>query len=256
MKFPTQPIVVKLGGSVITHKEKESTINQTNLRRLLTEIHSTGIAVVIVHGGGSFGHILAQRYSVTQGRSCSTPWAASLVMHNMACLNNLVVNEMLDVGFAPLTFPPHALLSDNLYFPSASRRLLEHAYLEGFTPVTFGDVVLDHKTGFKILSGDYLAAQLAIILKADALIFGTAVDGVYPDFSAPDLSPYTEIDQHTKFSTLGSDATGGIRFKVKQALRAAKVGIRTWIVNADKPSLLAHAITNQDILCTRVVWRR
>lgn len=210
---------------------------------------------MIVHGGGSFGHILAQKYSVNRGRSRSTPQAASLVMYNMACLNKLVVNEMIDVGFSPFTFPPHAFLSDEARFSSKSLRLFKHAYREGFTPVTFGDVILDGKSGFKIVSGDYLAAQLAIMFEAEALIFGTAVDGVYPDYSVPDLTPYEEVDQYTKFSVLGGDATGGIRFKVKQALRAAKMGIRTCIVNANKPGLLAQAIANQDIVCTRVVWK-
>ena len=38
----------------------------------------------------------------------------------------------------------------------------------GFTPVLYGDAVLDEKLGFTVLSGDQIVSYLAIELNAEA----------------------------------------------------------------------------------------
>ncbi|UCH38405.1 MAG: hypothetical protein JSV76_06030, partial [Candidatus Bathyarchaeota archaeon] len=49
--------LLKLGGSVITNKEKPCTPNHSVIMRLAHEIKRANITpLVIVHGGGSFGH--------------------------------------------------------------------------------------------------------------------------------------------------------------------------------------------------------
>ena len=49
----------------------------------------------------------------------------------------------------------------------------------GFTPVLYGDAVLDEKMGFTILSGDQLVAYLAIKFKAEKIVIGVDTDGLY-----------------------------------------------------------------------------
>ena len=66
-------ILIKFGGSVITDKSRYRTFNADVVRRLCKEIRDSGERVIVVHGAGSFGHVLAKehvRYMVG-GRSSS-----------------------------------------------------------------------------------------------------------------------------------------------------------------------------------------
>ena len=48
-----------------------------------------------------------------------------------------------------------------------------------FTPVLYGDAVLDDKLGFTVLSGDQLVAYLAIKYKASKIVIGADTDGLF-----------------------------------------------------------------------------
>ncbi|PSN92687.1 hypothetical protein B9Q03_00460 [Candidatus Marsarchaeota G2 archaeon OSP_D] len=246
-------VIVKIGGSVITDKNTGSLkVNTSELRRIIDELSSTELNLVLVHGGGSFGHTLAKKYLVHKGKQYSSTHAASKVMVSMMHLNSIIMDTMVEKGLSPLSLPPHAILSDQGRFRAYQKKLLNLALNQGFIPVTFGDVILDQKTGFKILSGDFLAAELAIILQAKRLVFGTNVDGVFPNLD--DNRILREVNRSTKFFSVTTDVTGGIQYKVKQGLRAARAGIETLIINASKPGNMKAAISGQKILCTKIVW--
>ncbi|PSO09304.1 hypothetical protein B9Q04_01070 [Candidatus Marsarchaeota G2 archaeon BE_D] len=246
-------VIVKIGGSVITDKNTGSLkVNTSELRRIIDELSSTELNLVLVHGGGTFGHTLAKKYLVYKGKQYSSVYAASEVMVSMMHLNSIIMDTMVEKGLPPLSFPPHAILSGQGRFRACQKKLLNLALNQGFIPVTFGDVILDQKTGFKILSGDFIAAELAIILQAKRLVFGTNVDGVFPNLD--DNRILHEVNRYTKFFSVTTDVTGGIRYKVKQGLRAARAGIETLIVNASKPGNMKAAISGQKVLCTKIVW--
>ena len=57
-------IIVKLGGSIITDKAEYRKFRADTVDRLAGEIVSSGKQVIIVHGAGSFGHILAKEHSL------------------------------------------------------------------------------------------------------------------------------------------------------------------------------------------------
>ena len=58
-------IVLKLGGSVITEKERNLTPNLNSIDRLAREIAEANVkGLMIVHGGGSYGHPLAKQYNI------------------------------------------------------------------------------------------------------------------------------------------------------------------------------------------------
>lgn len=250
----TRTVVVKIGGSVITDKEAGSlTLRKHVLERIVGELKSVRANLVLVHGGGSFGHTVAKQYAVHMGKKRSTPNAASKVMDSMVQLNHMVAQAMIEAGMAPLSLPPHALLGVGKGFDQRQVRLMLLALREGFTPLLYGDVVLDSRNGFKIVSGDYVAAELAILLRAERLVFGTSVDGVYKNPDDP-TSIYQRINRHTRFVTKTGDVTGGIGYKVKQGLRAAKAGIKTLIVNATKPGNIRSAIMEEWSFGTEIVW--
>src|SRR3989475_11158888 len=62
-------LLVKLGGSVVTEKTHLRTPRSAAIRRLARELASLGGPLLIVHGAGSSGHILASRHRLNDGGS-------------------------------------------------------------------------------------------------------------------------------------------------------------------------------------------
>ena len=63
-------VVIKLGGGLITDKGSMKKLDSYSLERVVESISSIaemGVPVVIVHGAGSFGHLLAKKWSISGG---------------------------------------------------------------------------------------------------------------------------------------------------------------------------------------------
>ena len=59
--------IIKLGGSVITDKTKEAYFKTEIMNNLSREIKKSNQQCIIIHGAGSFGHVLAKKYNLNQG---------------------------------------------------------------------------------------------------------------------------------------------------------------------------------------------
>ncbi|HUK74804.1 MAG TPA: hypothetical protein VLU99_03350, partial [Nitrososphaerales archaeon] len=71
------PVVVKLGGSVITDKKVAFSYREAAVRGLGSAMASSKVPVVLVHGGGSFGHTEARRHGLSSSRSSPSPEGVS-----------------------------------------------------------------------------------------------------------------------------------------------------------------------------------
>ena len=65
-------IILKIGGSVITDKFSQiPKINPENLKRISKEISSVynkeKMSLIIVHGAGSYGHVIVSKTSIDKG---------------------------------------------------------------------------------------------------------------------------------------------------------------------------------------------
>ncbi|MFC1789909.1 hypothetical protein ACFLZP_00275 [Patescibacteria group bacterium] len=64
-------ILVKLGGSLITNKQKPFTQRPKTIARLVREIHQAKNKVnkllIVGHGGGSYPHVPAKKFQTNQG---------------------------------------------------------------------------------------------------------------------------------------------------------------------------------------------
>ncbi len=70
---PGPATLVKLGGSVITDKGVAFSYREKVVRALGRAVASSGLPVVVVHGGGSFGHTAAKRFGLSSRRSSPSP---------------------------------------------------------------------------------------------------------------------------------------------------------------------------------------
>src|SRR5436189_2282462 len=105
-------LLVKLGGSVVTEKDKLRTARRPAIRRLAGELAAVRQPLLVVHGAGSYGHILASRHRLNEcGSTSAKRAAAARVQADVRELNRLVVEAMNRAGFAAIPIPPSAILA-------------------------------------------------------------------------------------------------------------------------------------------------
>jgi isopentenyl phosphate kinase len=253
--------IVKLGGSVVTIKDKPMTADHENIRRIAEEIKAGWpTPLMIVHGGGSFGHPVAKKYGIADGFISKRQVIGFTRTHQaMVALNTIIVEALLDEGIPSLSVAPSSFII------TKDGRMLRGGFenvgrivVKGMLPVLYGDVVLDKTRGFSILSGDQLAVCLAVSTGASRLIFGVDVDGVYT--SNPKLSAQARLIERLSLEklegfveigkALTTDVTGGMLGKVSEAKAAVEAGIEVRLVNATKPGVILKALRGEPIAGT------
>ncbi len=251
--------VLKIGGSVITDKSVELKARTNTIDRLATEIEKANVhSLIIVHGGGSFGHPRAQQYEIKDGlKDGSQKIGFAETHHLMTVLNGLLMDALIwhTVPAVSVT-PSSVIVTKNGRIQSLEDAPIEKLLDMSFLPVLYGDAVLDSELGFTILSGDQLVAMLATHFGAERIIVGTDVDGLH------DADPKTEktakLFEHLTLreleglqSRLGkstaSDVTGGMVGKIAELLPALEKGIPVTIMNATKPNSVYMALKGERV---------
>ena len=257
-----KPTVLKLGGSVITNKKKPLTPNLTAIERLAGEISRAHISpLVLIHGGGSFGHPIAKKYSIDKGYTDHPQiMGFSKTRQAMMTLNKFVVDSLILHNIPAVTVQPSSCTITKqgrieVMEETPLRRLLEM----GFVPVLHGDAVLDSDMGFAILSGDQLVSSLATKLEAERIIIGIDVDGLYTSDPKTDANAQLiqQINQQelTKMQhEIGGirvpDVTGGMLGKVLELIPAVEKEIPVIIVNAVKLGNVYKALKGEEVVGT------
>lgn len=178
-------IVIKIGGSIITKKEKNiPAVNQKVLNQLSSEVadlHKKGYKLIIIHGAGSFAHSIAKKYQLDNGiknKKQVVGW--SQIYQSMAILNQTVCTSLEKHNLPVVPLPPHTFVRlKNKQIDQFVTKLIESFLKNNLVPVLYGDIVLDSKLTAAILSGDLILSYLAQQLKAERAIFLTDVDGVF-----------------------------------------------------------------------------
>ena len=198
--------ILKLGGSVITNKKKPFTPNKKAITRLAKEIKQANVEfLLLIHGGGSFGHPIAKKYEIRNGYKDSSQIMGFSKTHQaMVSLNKIILDALNQKEIPAVAVQPSAFITtDNGRITCMDKEIVLKLLEFGITPVLYGDVVLDSDLGFTILSGDQLVSSLAIKLNADRIIMGLDVDGLFTKdpkihSSARLLHPAQTLDVHLR----------------------------------------------------------
>jgi isopentenyl phosphate kinase len=261
--------LVKLGGSVITEKRELRNFRDDVTRRLLGEIKESGSQVVLVHGAGSFGHILASKYGLKDGFSNDDQIKGiSEVQYDVRELNMRILRLASDLGLNPVSIPPAAtVVCRSKKISQLNTEPFSSSVKLGMTPITFGDVVFDSEIGFCICSGDDLMFHLSKAFKPEKAIFVTDTDGIFEAnpkkhegakvLKQVDQGVLERLKIHRKQCEScrgdeGDDATGGILRKVEIMLQISQLGMESLILNGLQPGRLRDCLSGDEVTGTVV----
>jgi isopentenyl phosphate kinase len=230
---------VKLGGSVITDKAGREAADLPLIARLAAEIAAAraarpGLALVLGHGSGSFGHPYAARYGVHTGLPPGADYAGFALTAAAALrLNRIVVDALLDAGVPALALQPSASLwSAGGRIAAWDTAHVGHALSHGLVPVVHGDVAFDSAQGTAIISTEALLAHLALATELrPARVILVGEDAVYsadprsnPAAERVPLITAANLDAalHGAAGSHAVDVTGGMRSKLELMWRLAQ----------------------------------
>jgi len=258
-------VIVKLGGSVITHKESvPPTINEQHLSRIVKELSMHDGKLIVVLGGGAHGHQAAHKYGFGNPDTDPEKLLAGIpeIRHNMLQLASRVENEFTSQGIPGVIISPFMISTlQNGLIDNFSIEIIKSTLNAGIAVIIHGDVCYDKTKAASILSGDTIAKYLAEELQPKAVLIGTNVDGVMDD--NPDTNPDARhiplINSSNKNQTLTKtgpsssiDVTGGMTKKITELVELAKYDVDIAIFNLLIPGRLTALLQNNDVICTRI----
>jgi isopentenyl phosphate kinase len=249
--------LIKLGGSVLTDKSIYRTPRLDVIARLALELSSCSDRLIVVHGAGSYGHMLAKTHHMADGKAPAS--AVAQVHADVRELQGLVLAALDDAGVPAISLSTYDLARlTSGHLASFAYEPVHETIAHGFTPVMSGDVVLDQARGTGILSGDVLMVELARAVHPARAVFVTDVDGIYdrdPMESGARLLPRIDLstqDVRTSEARV-PDITGSIAGKLARARDVAKTGTPVHVINGMAHGRLADLLLGKDAVGTTIL---
>jgi isopentenyl phosphate kinase len=241
--------IIKLGGSVITHKEKYRRLNRDAIENLCGVISSIKEPTILIHGAGSFGHLLALKYGLeAPGPIKGKEKEISKVMADVLSLDSIIVNELNGNGINAVAVPPHVVYTSS----KPDFRSVEKIIENGFVPVLYGDIIFN-EGHYRILSGDDIALDLSIKYRPDSVIFLTDVDGLFTldpkKFADAKLIRRIKAEKMVVDGSEG-DATGSMAGKMEKIKKMVVYTKKVLIINGSNPKMVENWIRGRKFVGT------
>jgi isopentenyl phosphate kinase len=183
------------------------------------------------------------------------PDGIAVVHESMISLNHIIAKSMIKFKLNPYAVSPFSFISGN---KPLVKKIFELASMtrDKIIPVTYGDVVYRANHKYSILSGDELMTMISHVLKPKKVIFAVNVDGIYTDPQGKQVIQTIEEKSLIKFSNVNFDITGGMKRKVREALKISLGGMDVHFVNGFKPERLLKLIENKKTEGTVIKGKR
>jgi isopentenyl phosphate kinase len=253
--------LIKLGGSIITDKTTEGAFRHDTVTRLATELKTADKDSILVHGAGSFGHILAKQHHLNDGLTQpSQTLGFAQTQASVQRLNTLVIDALHHQGLPAISLPPHAItILDNHHLKTMDFTMFSDYLDQGFLPVTYGDVALDTTLHGSICSGDLLMYVLAAEFHPEKVIFVMDEDGLYT--ANPKTHPTATFIENISIKDLPrlstgldsrADVTKGMQGKLETISSIAQLGIDVILVNGNVKNRLHDILQGTPTRCTTI----
>jgi acetylglutamate kinase len=278
--YRDQVFVVKLGGDVLSDGgARDQAATQLAL------LHSLGIRLVVVHGGGPQATALARRLGqeprIVAGRrvtddaalevakmvyagQLNTDLLAALRAHKVQAvgLSGVDADLLLAHRRPPVSVVDDAGLSVQVDYGNVGdiarvdSRILVTLMDARFVPVV-ASLAGDDDGAVYNVNADTVAESIAVALRAQKLIFLTGAPGVLRDRNdSSTLVTFADPDDLAGLMSSGALA-GGMRPKVEACIRAATSGVeRTHIIDGRAPDALLLEVFTGAGCGTMIVGRK
>ncbi|MHA1272263.1 MAG: type 2 isopentenyl-diphosphate Delta-isomerase [Promethearchaeota archaeon] len=264
-------IILKLGGSLITDKSSQFSVREDIIKKASKQILdyiNKKKKIIIVHGGGSFGHPLAKKFDLINGfnNKINQQLLGLVKTHSaMLELNSIILNEFHSIEIPAISFHASSIYTfdENNRIKGSNIGQIEIALNLGLIPILYGDICFKSSKSFSIISGDQIIYDLCkklIGYEIYKVIFATEQDGIFiknPLDNKIKLAKKIKIDEidDLKLAKLETktDVTGGIIGKLKFIKKIAKLGISVQIINGLKNNNIYNALIDRPIICTEII---
>jgi len=253
---------LKLGGSLITDKDKPYTPRLDKLKSLALEIKSVldsdpGLLLILGHGSGSFGHTAAKKHGTRDGVQTPEQWQGfAEVRFQAAELNRFVMESLFHAGVAAIPFSPSAsMVSKNRKVTSHNIMAIRKSLEAHILPVVHGDVAFDEALGGTILSTEDVFTFLADQFPTARILLAGIEAGVWEDFPArTKLVKQIQLSDYEKMrsgigGSASTDVTGGMKAKVEEMLQLIQkhANLTAQIFSAEEEGHLARALAGENV---------
>lgn len=228
---PADLVFLKLGGSLITHKDQPETPKPGTIARLAREIQHAleqrPMRLLIGHGSGSFGHAAAARREIQHGIHAPQDWSGYVEVWQAAHrLHALVLEAFWQEDLPAISYPPStSALAEDGELVTMTHEPIQQSLEAGLLPITMGDIVFDRIRGAAIVSTEQVFAYLAARLRPGRILLAGSAPGIVrPDRPGQIYGSFTRQDlSNIEFAAPpGDDVTGGMASKVAISLALAE----------------------------------
>ena len=259
-------IVIKLGGSLITDKATEKTLKKEVLdtvSKVIATIVNKGYSLVLVHGAGSFGHLLAKKWSIVEGADSQfidrQRRAVIQIREDMRELNSGVSTSLALFGINSIGNPPSDWAVGTGKDFKGDLAFFERDPEEP-VPITFGDAVDTLRDDeFGILSGDDLMLRLSIELPNvthSIFLLGDSAGLMDRPPNQEDAQLLPSWNPNNKVASEHDseiDVTGGIRLKINRASEIASEVDQVWLLDGREPSRMLELLETGRTIGTKIL---
>ena len=241
-------VVVKVGTHAIA--DRTGRPDHVALRRIVTQLcdlRKRGVEVIFVSSGAVAAGVealgmKARPAETTDIQMCAAVGQARYIME----YSRLFGASGITIGQVLLT---HADFDDRRRVANV-RRALDHLVRNGIVPViNENDVVADEEIrGLAFGDNDRLSALIAMLVRADALILLTTVDGLLDAEGrrVSEIARFSDAIKLVKAGQKGALSKGGMDSKLKAARDAARSGADVVIANGRRPHVIADILAGRD----------
>lgn len=257
-------LLVKLGGSVITHKNRPFSPNLESLHdiaRVLADYWTENRTknIIVIHGGGSFAHVAASRYTAGSALPSKDKMRISLITWAARKINDRVIESLIDYNLPVFPLQTSSIIAANGGRLRLDETIIKTTIKNGWIPVLYGDVIMGESEA-QIASGERVIELLCKTLEVERIIVCTNTNGVLRNIEDPDMGTVESINPtniramvRKLQASSGIDVTGGMKEKVRILYRiAVRMGIRSQIINGTNPVTLYDCLRGRKAAGTRI----
>ena len=246
--------IVKLGGSIITHRGVWREINIDNIKHLATELKDADDQMILIHGLGSYGRAYLPIYDYDH-INIEQITMARHIQNNLRNLNDIMVATLKKEGVNIRPFEPESTFRiENGNIKDFNDKLMTWYLKNGYTPLIYGGTIWDDTDKYTIVSSDEIVYFFAMHYNVDQILWVTDVDGVY-NINGEVIKYFNEKSMEDFYDSQYNDMdlTGGMRSKVVKSMKLLEYGITSYVINGYKQDRLKNILNGKDDVCTKFV---